>query len=422
MDHKEELRKLSENFNARLEKYAEIIVRAGLNLQEGQRLVINAPVQTAQLVRKVAASAYRAGCRLVDVIWNDDQVTLARFQHAPRDSFEEYPTWLPKAAEEYIQNGAAYLALAAADPDLLKDQDPQLIRTVMQTRMKYHRPVSELISKNHTNWCVVSMPIQSWADKVFPDVGPADREQHLWEAIFDVVRLNEPDPVQAWKDHVQKLARRCGYLNQKQYQALKYRGPGTDLTVGLPEGHIWMGGAIDSASGIRFIPNMPTEEVFTLPHREKVEGTLAATMPLSYGGKLIKDFSLTFKEGKVIDYSAGEGEEILGNLLDTDEGARRLGEVALVPYHSPISESKLLFYNTLFDENAASHFAVGRAYQFTLEGSETMSPEAFEAAGGNNSIVHVDFMIGSNHMDVDAVTRSGDVEPLMRQGDWVNEF
>jgi len=409
---------MADPMDSRLEQYAGIIVGAGLNLQKGQKLVVNAPVQTAPLVRKIAAKAYEMGCPLVDVFWGDDQVTLARFEHAPRDSFEEYPTWLPEAQYKYIQEGAAFLSLAAADPDLLKDQDPQLVRTAMQTRMKYHRPNSELLSKNKTNWCVVSMPIPSWANKMFPDLPEQEREARLWDAIFNVVRMNEPDPVASWKKHVRGLAARCDYLNDKQYRALHYKAPGTDLRVGLPVGHRWKGGSIESETGTTFIPNLPTEEVFTLPHKDQVDGTLAATMPLSYGGKLIRNFSMTFKDGRVTGVKAEAEQEVIENLLDTDEGARHLGEVALVPYSSPVSQSGLLFYNTLFDENAASHFALGRAYAFTISGGEAMTPEAFQAAGGNISLVHVDFMVGSNQMDVDAITRDGKVESLMRKGEW----
>ena len=408
-----------ESFESRLEKYAEVIVHAGVNLQPGQKLVINAPVLAAPLVRKATAIAYRAGCPLVDVMWNDDQVTLARFQHAPRDSFEEFPVWTSKAQEEYIRGGAAILSIAGSDPDLLKEQDPALIQTAMQTQMKHRRPIMELISQNKTNWCVVAMPVASWASKVFPDLPPDEREARLWDAVLDAVRINEPDPVQAWKEHVQKLIERCDWLTHKQYRALRYTGPGSDLTIGLPAGHIWIGGSMQSEAGTRFIPNMPTEEVFTLPHRNQADGVITASLPLSYSGKLIKNFSLTFKDGRVVDAKAEQGQEILENLLNSDEGARRLGEVALVPDGSPVARSGLLFYNTLYDENAASHFALGRAYTFTLSGSQSMTSEAFQSAGGNSSLVHVDFMVGSNQMDVDATNQDGSTEPLMRQGVWV---
>ncbi len=406
------------DFESKLQKYADVIVRAGLNLQPGQKLVIMAPVQTAVLVRKVAASAYQAGCRFVDVLWNDEQVVLARYQYAPRDSFEEYAAWMPQALQSYVNEGAAVLSLLAADPDLLKDQDPALIQTAMQTQMKHNRAVLEQIGGNQVNWCVISMPVPAWAGKVFPGLPPAEQEARLWEAIFEVVRLNEPDPVAAWKEHDRALTLRCDRLNQKQYRALRYRGPGTDLTVGLPAGHVWMGGSAQTVTGIRFIPNLPTEEVFTLPHKDQVDGVVTASLPLSYGGKLIQNLSLTFRAGRVVDFRADTEQETLEKLLNTDEGARRLGEVALVPYGSPVSRSGLLFYNTLFDENAASHFALGRAYPFTLSGGQDLTPEAFEAAGGNNSMTHVDFMVGSNQLDVDAVLPDGSVEPLMRRGEW----
>lgn len=401
-----------------LENFAELIIRVGLNLRPGQHLVVRAPVEAALLVRKVAASAYKAGCRLVDVMWSDDQVTLARYQYAPRDSFEEYPHWFFPAMEEYARRGDALLSIAAEDPDLLKGQDPKLISLAQQTRMRLGRGYSTLISRSATNWCVVSMPIPAWAAKVFPGLSAEAAMEKLWEMIANACRLDQPDPVAAWQAHVRQLAARCKYFNQRQYSALHFSGPGTDLTVGLPEKHVWMSGQMTSENGILFLPNIPTEEMFTLPDRRRIDGVVRATLPLSYGGNLIEDFSLTFEGGRVVKVSAARNESILRDLVETDEGSHSLGEVALVPHSSPISQSGILFFNTLFDENAASHLALGRAYKFSLQGGEAMSDEQFLAAGGNLSLTHVDFMVGSGQIDLDGIRADGSVEALMRAGEW----
>jgi aminopeptidase len=407
------------DFENTLQKYADLIVQVGLNLRAGQKLLVRAPIQAAALVRLVTASAYRAGACFVDVLYSDEEITLARYENAPRDSFTEFPAYRAKVLEEYAANGDAMVSIYAENPDLLKGQDPNLIGIATKTAATHGLPSSQLIARNNTNWLVVSIPIPSWAAKVFPGLSTEDQMAKLWNAIFEVTRLNQPDPVADWKEHVRQLGVRKEMLNRKHYAALHYHAPGTDLTIGLPDGHIWYGGAVKATNGISFIPNMPTEEVFTMPHKDRVDGVISASLPLSYSGTLIENFSLTFKDGKVVDYKAEKGGHALKNLLEMDEGSVRLGEVALVPHNSPIAQSKMMFFNTLFDENAASHLALGRAYQFTMQGGEKMSEEQFAAAGGNTSLTHVDFMVGSDKMDIDAVTASGAVEPLMRGGNWV---
>ncbi len=405
-----------------LEKYAQLIVRVGLNLRAGQRLlVIKTPLDAAPLARRIAASAYQAGARLVDVIYNDDQILLQRFNHAPRDSFEEYPGWLPQLIKETFENGDALLSFNSDDPDLLKGQDPALVGTYFKTRLSHIRKYQDLLMVNASNWSVSAFPTPSWALKMFPGLPVEDALAKLWQAIARACRLEVEDPVAAWREHDRQLHARCELLNRKQYTTLRYRAPGTDLTVGLPQGHRWMGGHSTSANGIDFIPNLPTEEVFTLPHKDRVEGIVRASLPLSYQGALIENFRLTFKEGRVIDFQAEKGKDFLREILDTDDGARRLGEVALVPQNSPIASSRTLFFNTLFDENAASHLAFGRAYQFTMEGGEDLSDEEFARRGGNYSMAHVDFMVGSDEMDIDGVLADGRVEPLMRNGNWAFE-
>jgi aminopeptidase len=301
----------------------------------------------------------------------------------------------------------------------LRDAPPELVATVQQATARNVRPFREHISRNQTNWAVVAAPAAAWAARVFPDIEPSQQVAHLWDAISKLCRLDRPDPIVAWETHLGELAERTECLNRKQYSALRYRAPGTDLTIGLPEGHLWVGGSSTSAAGFRFAPNLPTEEVFTMPHKDRVNGTVRSTKPLSYGGNLIEGFSLRFVDGRVVDVQADRGESVLRTLVGMDPGAARLGELALVPHSSPISQTGRLFYNTLFDENAASHVALGAAYKFTLKGGEAMSEEAFEAAGGNRSAAHVDFMIGSGELDVDGVLPGGAADPVMRRGEWV---
>jgi aminopeptidase len=409
---------MADNFEQLFEKYADLIVQIGLNVRAGQRVLVRAPIETAPLVRLAVASAYKAGARLVDVMWGDDQVSLARFQHAPRDSFEEFPVWKAEVLADFARSGDAMLAIYAENPDLLKDQDPELVTLAQRTAAKHSQEYFKLISRNAANWCVISVPIPSWARKVFPEVPSEQQEERLWEAIFEVCRLKDPDPVQAWKTHLGQLEKRSQYLNGKQYAYLRYRGPGTDLKIGLPEGHMWISGQNTAANGIKFTANLPTEEIFTLPHRERADGHVRASLPLSYAGTLIEDFSLTFEGGKVVKAIAGKGEVILQKMLETDDGARRLGEVALLAHSTPISQSGILFYNTLFDENAASHLALGKAYQFTYKGGEGLSDDDFKAAGGNHSLLHVDFMVGSANLDIDGHLPDETVEPVMRAGEW----
>ncbi len=402
-----------------LQPFADLAVQVGLNLRAGQRLLVFAPIETAPFVRCVAESAYKAGARLVEILWQDDQTRLIRFQHAPRDSFEEYPEWMAQARLDAARRGDALLMIDAEDPDLLNGQDPRLIDLAQKTSARYKKTALELQARFAFNWSIISYPIPSWAAKVFPNLPPDEQMDKLWNAILETCRLKQADPVMAWKKHISELAARADDLNRKQYSALHFYGAGSDVTFGLPQGHIWMSGAIKSQTGIQFVPNLPTEEVFTMPHKDRTEGIVRATRPLSIAGKLIEDFSVTFERGHVVKISARENEDILRNLVATDEGAARLGEVALVPASSPISRMGLLFYNTLFDENAACHIALGEALPTSLSGGDEMSAEEFAAAGGNDSLVHVDFMIGSPETDIDGISAGGAVEPVMRQGEWV---
>jgi aminopeptidase len=412
------------NFSQTLEKYAELTVKVGLNLRPGQRLLISNPstlgvqLHVAPLVRQIALNAYQAGARFVDVIWGDDQVLRLRYDHAPHDSFTEFPTWHVNGMMDILNHGDAYLVIRSNNPDLLKDQDPKLVGIVADTYWKQMEPVNEAITRNATNWCVIAAPRPDWAVKVFPDLSDEAAEEKLWQAILEITRVDQPDPLAAWQDHIRDLLARSRYLNAKQYATLKYKAPGTDLTIGLPKGHLWISARMTAKNGIDFTANLPTEEVFTLPHKDRIDGVVTASMPLSYSGMLIENIQLTFEKGRVVKASATKSEAVLQKLIATDAGAAGLGEVALVPHSSPVARRGHLFFDALIDENAASHLALGSAYRFTLKDGDPLSEEQFAARGGNTSLVHVDFMVGSEQMDIDGVKEDGTCEPVMRGGEW----
>ena len=416
---------MDKDFQTYLKIYADLAIRVGLNLQPGQKLIMQAmktggvPIQTAPLIRELAASAYQAGAPLVDVLWRDDDLNLIRYKYAPRDSFGEYPAWHATAILDVIEKGGAMLSLASVDPDLLKGQNPEHMDQQQRAFLKHWKPIGTHIGKNTMNWTVLSIPIEGWASKVFPDLPEADQIGAFWDALFKICRVYEKDPLAAWETHIRKLQERADFLNRKSYRVLHYTAPGTDLRITLPEGHRWLSAGFKTQGGISFTANIPTEEVFTLPDKRYTEGTVASARPLIYSGNVIDQFSLTFKEGKVVDFSAEQGEDILEKLLSIDEGSSMLCEVALVPDSSPISQSGKLFYNTLLDENASCHLALGSAYRFSLTGGEHLSDDDFAARGGNSSLVHSDFMIGSAAMDIGGVLADGTVEPVLRAGEWV---
>lgn len=407
-----------------LRRYAEAIVKVGLNLRPGQRLIITnaaargVPPAGRPLVHEVTKAAYAAGARYVEVIWGDEEMLRIRLQNAPADSFEEYPRFHVSGLLDMIKNGDALLSIYANDPDALKGMDPERVGTLQKVHLQNNQEINANISRNAINWCVVASANPAWAAKIFPDLQPEEAEEKLWKAIFETTRAVQPDPVAAWQEHIQNLVKRAKYMQAKKYDSLHYKGPGTDFTLGLPQGHRWIAARMPAENGVDFTANMPTEEIFTLPDCHRAEGTVTATFPLSYGGSLIEDFSLTFANGKVVKVNAKKNEAILQKLVDTDEGATRLGEVALVPASSPIATRGHLFYNTLYDENASCHIAIGRAYRFTLTGGEELTDEEFVAAGGNISLTHVDFMIGSPQIDIDGIKADGTREPVLRQGEW----
>ncbi|UBV42598.1 aminopeptidase [Deinococcus taeanensis] len=406
-------------FEEKLRNYARLAVRVGLGVTPGQRVLVQAPVETAQLARAVVREAYAAGASFVDVRWDDDDVQLARFELAPDGSFEQISRWRVDAEIETAEAGGAVIAIRATNPNLLGSVDPERVATHQRTLAAYRRPYTAQVMTNRLNWNLISAPVTGWAALMFPDVSAEQAVEQQWDAIFAATRADQPDPVVAWETHLANLKRRRDTLTAKQYAALHFQGGGTDLTVGLAEDHVWGGGAADTPGGITFTANIPTEEVWTAPHRERVSGTVVSTKPLSYNGTLIDGIRIEFEGGRITKASAAQGEGALLKMIDTDEGSHRLGEVALVPHSSPISRSGLFFFNTLYDENAASHIAIGSAYRFNVRGGVDMSLEEFLARGGNDSLTHVDWMIGSGEMNVDGVTKDGQREPVMRSGEFM---
>ena len=407
-----------EAHETRLDRLAEVAVCVGLGLKRGQEVVMTAPVTALPLARLITEHAYRAGASLVTTLFSDEPSTLARFALAPEEAFDTAPGWLFDGMAAAFRSGAARLAIAGEDPALLAGQDPDKVARANRARSAAYRPALELITGFATNWTIVSCATPAWARMVFPDLPEAEGVARLWDAIFAASRVDGPDPVTAWRAHNAELQDRTHWLNARRFAALHFHGPGTDLRVGLADGHAWLGGAERAKNGVVCNPNIPTEEVFTTPHAQRVEGTVRSTKPLSYQGTLIQDIQVRFEAGRIVDAAARTGLEVLGRVLDTDEGARRLGEVALVPNSSPIAASGVLFCNTLFDENAASHIALGQAYKTCFVEGALLNDAELAARGANTSLIHIDWMIGSGEIDVDGIGQDGASEPLMRAGEW----
>ena len=403
----------------RLDKLAEVAVRVGLGLAPGQEVVLTAPLEAVPLVRRITEQAYKAGASLVTTILADEAATLARFHYARDEAFDTAPAWLFEGMAAAYKSGAARLAIAGANPSLLAGQDPDKVARANRAVSMAYRPAMELITNFAINWAILSYATPSWAMTVFPNEPEDQAVAKLWDAIFAASRIDAPDPVAAWAAHNAVLHARTAFLNAKRYDALHFTGPGTDLTVGLSDGHIWLGGSEPAKNGIVCNPNIPSEEVFTTPHLARVDGNVRSTKPLSYQGTLIQDIAVRFEAGRIVHAEASSGLPVLEKVLGTDEGARRLGEVALVPHSSPISASGLLFFNTLYDENAASHIALGQAYRTCLEGGTTATEDELHRRGANSSLIHIDWMIGSGDVNVDGIRAGGESEPVMRAGEWV---
>jgi aminopeptidase len=406
-------------FDQKLDRLAEVAVNVGLGLARGQELVMTATLDTLPLVRAITAHAYNAGAKYVTTMLADEDSVLLRYKYGSDDSFDFAPAWYFDGLAAAYKGGAARLAIAGGNPGLLSQQDPAKVGRANRAVSKAYRPALEYITRHDINWTIVAAATPAWAATVFPEL-PADQAlAKLWDAIFAASRADLPDSVAAWKTHDANLHRRADLMNRKRYAALQFKGPGTDLRVGLADDHLWLGGGTTAGNGQYCIPNMPTEEVFSTPHKDRTEGSVTSTKPLSYQGTMIEGIQVRFEAGRVVEAKATKGQEVLTRMIDSDDGARRLGEVALVPHSSPIAHSGLLFNNTLFDENAACHIALGQAYSSCVKNGDKLSPEELAKRGANESLIHVDWMIGSGKMDVDGIMASGVAEPLMRQGEWV---
>jgi aminopeptidase len=396
----------------RLERYARLAVQVGLNLQPGQTLGINALVEHAPFARAIAREAYAAGARYVDVLYTDQHVRRAHIAQAADDQLGFSPPWLVTRLREFGELGGALVAITGnPEPELYADLDGE---RVGKARMREVAEESLKLTDGLCNWTIVAYPNEGWAQTVFgePDV------ERLWQAVGTAVRLDEPDPVAAWRDHIARLQQRAQSLNERHFDHLRYRGPGTDLTIGLHPNSEWQA-ALDESRGIEHVANMPTEEVFTTPDARRVDGTVRSTLPLQIQGNIVRGLEVRFAGGRAVEIHAESGEEVMRTHAATDDGAARLGEVALVDGHSRVGQTGLVFYDTLFDENASSHIALGASIVQAVPGASEQSAEERHDHGVNHSSIHTDFMIGSNELEIDGVTAGGEAVPIMRNGDWL---
>lgn len=406
-------------FEKRLRKYAELLVKTGINLKPNQLLVVRSPIECADFTRVVTEVAYANGAREVIVLWGDEKTNKIKYMMAPEEIFDEFPEWQKTFYVDYARNDAAFLSISASDPELMKEVDPTRMMRAQRASSTAIAEYRERLMNNVNVWCVASVPTVSWAEKVFSHETQDKAVEKLWDAILSAVRVDEEDPVAAWEVHKSALKKNMEALNQYDFKLLKYKNSiGTDLTIELPENHIWMGGSDFTKEGHEFIANMPTEEIFTAPKRDGVNGKVVSAMPFNLNGNIVDDFELIFKDGRIVDFNAKVGYDTLKNVIETDEGSHFLGEVALVPYDSPISNTNILFYNTLFDENASCHLAIGKAYPICVKGGEDMDSEALLKNGINDSMTHEDFMIGTADLDIIGITKDGREIQVFKDGNF----
>lgn len=405
-------------FMKNLEKYAQLIVEVGVNVQKGHTIVLSIAVDQAPLARLITKKAYELGAAEVVLQWTDDKINKEFFLHAAEDRLTDIPQYIVDRGDDWIAKGASRISVVSSSPDALAGTDTDRVAKYQAASGKALKNIRQATQANKISWTVVAAAGEDWAQKVFPELSAEDAQAKLWDEIFKTTRVYSDDPVAAWKAHDEKLASKAAELNKEQFTALHYTAPGTDITIGLPKNHLWEGAGSFNSRNEKFMANMPTEEVFTAPDSRRVDGVISSTKPLSYAGNIISGMKFTFKDGKVVEFSAVEGQDVLAKLLDTDEGAKHLGEVALVPDPSPISQSGIIFFNTLFDENASNHLAFGSAYAFNLQGGTEMTEEELDAAGLNRSHTHVDFMVGSDQMNIDGIKADGTLVPVFRNGDW----
>ncbi|WP_432403242.1 aminopeptidase [Wukongibacter sp. M2B1] len=405
-------------YRKNLSKYADLAVKIGVGVKKGQTVIIKAPINTVDLAREITKKCYEAGARDVIVDYNDEEIIHQRLLNSPDEVIKAYPKWRIDGLMNYIREGAAIINIVSSNPDLLSDVSPERLGIRNRVAAEASKEYKEYVLSGKSCWTSLAYPNDFWARKVFPGLSVDEAIEKLWDNIFKATRIDTQDPVKAWEDHVSNLTEKLRFLNEKSFKKLIFTAPGTDLEVQLPEEHIWIGGGQTSTDGDHFLPNLPTEEVFTVPKKTGVNGTLRSTKPLNYSSNLINNFELTFKDGKIVDFKAETGYDTLKNLIETDEGSHFLGEVALVPHDSPISNTNLLFYNTLYDENASCHFAVGSAYLLCIEDGTTLTKEDKERIGINTSLTHVDFMVGSSEMNILGITKTGDKVQIFKDGSW----
>ncbi|HEY9570559.1 MAG TPA: aminopeptidase [Metalysinibacillus sp.] len=405
-------------FEDKLAQYAELAVKVGVNIQQGQYLLVNTSVEALDFARLVVKKAYEAGAGRVHVQLTDDVMVRAFYEHASDEEIESYPQWAALQRDELVAKNGALLWIDADNPDLLAGIDVERLTKQQKASGKALANYRAAAMKDDIAWSIVAVPSKEWATKIFPEVKEEERVTALWNAIFSTVRIGEGDAVAKWREHITGLEARAAMLNAKHYTKLHYTAPGTDLTIELAPEHLWLAASSKTPQDVTFVANMPTEEVYTLPNKTGVNGYVSNTKPLVYQGNIIDDFTLTFEQGKIVKAEAGVGNDLLQQLMSVDEGSSYLGEVALVPHESPISASNILFYNTLFDENASNHLAIGEAYPTCLAGGRDMTDKELAAVGANISITHEDFMIGSAEMAIDGILADGTAEPIFRKGSW----
>jgi len=419
-------------FEKHLDNYAELIMKVGLNYKKGARIRIGAlpgrtarfytPLEAAPLVRKLTARAYQMGCPLVEVFWGDPELDLIRYQNAPRDSFQEVPTWSVDELYKAADRKDARIYIGGSNPYLFKEVDSSLLSELQKTRSDTFRDANEYLVQNPTPWIILLYPTTQWSQAVFPDLSPVDAVEKMSDYLVKFYRLDKDDPVQYWKEHFASLIDRAEGLTERGFQTIHLKSPGTDLKIRLPEGHRWKTAVLKDKNGRENAVNMPSEEVFTVPDRMGVDGYVSSTKPFTMGDGFVDGLYIEFKEGKVTKVKANIGEEFVKKTIEIDEGSCRLGELALVPNSSPISQAGVIFHNILLDENASIHIALGRGIRECLDGADEMKTDEFVKAGGNHSTVHYDFMIGSTEMDVDGYDQDGKTHPLMRKGEWAFEM
>ena len=403
-----------------LQKYAELIVRTGANVQKGQVVQLTISVEQHDFAALVMEECYKAGAKKVNVEWTFDRQSKLNYLYADQETLAAVLPWEDEKLKQMVADLPVRIYIASDDPDALNGVDPQKLSAVMQGRSKIIKPYRNAIDGKH-QWCIAAYPSAKWAKKCFPEADDAEAVDRLWDAILKTVRVREDnDPVAAWKEHTDFIEKKAAWLNAQGFASLRYRSQnGTDFTVGLIPGAKWEGaGAINSENGAFYIPNMPTEEIFTSPIAGKCEGTLVAVKPLSWNSQLIEDFSITFKNGRAVSCRAAKGQELLEQMIHMDDGAAMLGEVALVPKESPVNQCGFLFYETLFDENACCHCALGMGFKEVLPGGDDMTVKQAQEKGINDSIIHVDFMIGADDLSIDGVKPDGTAEPIFRNGTW----